>query len=168
MRNELKEISSLSAQLNCKSGLMLYKLLCSKQADFISQNGGVQIDATSFNDADYEAECLDHLGFFISKDNLFSTWINKGADFHVSDVMDACNALNRLSTNEFKLGASFIIDNLHNALTTLGESTQIQTDCLTNILYSISEIEINSTDELNNELNLMVDDQNSQSARLSM
>lgn len=158
MQNELKGLSSSAAQVNCKIGLMLYKVLCSQQANLISRYGGVDINSQAFIDDEYKVGCLEKLGYFIGMDNLLSTWLDKGSDFHVSDVMDACNALNRLSTEDFKQSAGYVLGNLHDGLTKLGESTQAQTQHLTDILYSLEDLELNNIDDFNTEINILIDD----------
>ena len=43
-----------------------------------------------------------NLGYFISYENLFSTWIGMGPDFNVSNVRDALSAFNRLIEPSYK------------------------------------------------------------------
>jgi type I restriction enzyme M protein len=161
--HKLKDISEPLAELNCRSGLMFYKLLCSIQAQFIFEHDDVNIDEDIYESETYESFCLEHLGFYIDDYNLFSNWIKPDLDFNVSNVMDACNALNRLSTPEFKKNASYIVDTLHSSLTKLGESTQVQTRTLSSAVYSIEELGANSIEDVNAELKIMLDNQGSQS-----
>ena len=44
----------------------------------------------------------DRLGYFISYENLFSTWLAKGSDFSVQDVRDALSAFDRLYDDAYK------------------------------------------------------------------
>jgi hypothetical protein len=71
--HKLKDISEPLAELNCRSGLMFYKLLCLMQANFTHENDHVNLDARHFESDKYENTCLKHLGYFIEEDNLFSS-----------------------------------------------------------------------------------------------
>lgn len=51
-----------------------------------------------------------NLGYFISYDNLFSTWLSKGRDFSVQDVRDALSAFSRLiNTTHKKYSREYLI-----------------------------------------------------------
>jgi type I restriction enzyme M protein len=159
---DLKALSEPVAQINCKAGLMFYQLLCTHQAQFIFEHDKVNIDTETFENNKYEDFCLEHLGFYISHDNLMSSWEKKHTDFAVSDVMDACNALNRLSTDDFKKDAGYIVGNFHSSLTQLGESTQTQTKTLWNLVSSIKELDISNIDDVNVELKMLLDNHDNQ------
>ena len=68
-------------------GFIFYKYLSDQEIKFLKEN--------DFDDADIkdlredEIETLEYvqrnIGYFISYENLFSTWISKGRDFDVSD-----------------------------------------------------------------------------------
>jgi type I restriction enzyme M protein len=161
--HKLKDISEPLAELNCRSGLMFYKLLSEVQTEFDQANETAKNEINRYDIADYQEASLKHHCFFIDKCDLFSAWIFKGNDFHVSDVMDACNALSRCSIPEFKKDASYIVDTFHTSLTKLGESTQIQTRVLSSALYSIDELELLNIEDVKDELKIMLDNQGSQS-----
>jgi type I restriction enzyme M protein len=167
MKEQLKEVSSKAAQINCKNGLTLYNMLCLHQAEFIFKNGGVDIDSTAFNDADYEAECKEHLGYFISKDNLYSSWMDKGSDFHVSDVMDACNAFNRHCSDELKQVVGYSMDGLHNSLTTIAASTQEQTRLLSDMMGAMPS-KLTAINDVDYELTRLIDEQHVHNPSMAM
>lgn len=49
---------------------------------------------------EYDAETVkyirDNIGYFIANNDLFSTWLKKGKEFDVSDLIDALSTFNRL------------------------------------------------------------------------
>lgn len=40
-------------------------------------------------------QCQNVIGYFIAYDNLFSTWLQMGKDFNVSNVRDALSAFDK-------------------------------------------------------------------------
>ena len=69
-------------------GFIFYKYLCDKEVQFALKEGYEEDDLLDLSEED--AEAVDYfkrnLGYFISYENLFSTWINKGKDFDVANV----------------------------------------------------------------------------------
>ena len=71
------------------------------------------------NDAKYAEHVRNELGYFISYDNLFSTWLEKGSDFDVSDVTDALNAFNNNIDSVYKKVFEKIFNTLQTGLSKL-------------------------------------------------
>ena len=80
-------------------GFIFYKFLSDKETKFLKEN-----EWTDKNISDYLKEennetviwVQKSIGYFIAYENLFSTWINMGGDFDVSNVTDALSAFSRL------------------------------------------------------------------------
>ena len=81
-----------------------------------------------------------NLGYFISYDNLFSTWLKKGADFSVSNVTDALAAFNRLINPYHKRVYDKIFNTLETGLSKLGENTGAQSKAIRSLIDLIKDI----------------------------
>ena len=84
--------------------------------------------------------CQKRLGYFISYENLFSTWLRKGKDFDVSNVRDALSAFNRLIYKTHKKVFEKIFDTLQTGLSKLGDSSGSQTKAIMGLLELIKDI----------------------------
>ena len=88
-----------------------------------------------------------NLGYFISYDNLFSTWIERGSSFSVSDVRDALSAFNRLIDKNYKKLFEGIFDTLETGLSKLGTTTQQQTKAIRDLLQLIKDVPTDNSQE---------------------
>ena len=79
-------------------------------------------------------------GYFISYENLFSTWIEKGRNFDVSNVRDALSAFSRLINPTHKKVFEKIFDTLQTGLSKLGDSSGAQTKAIAGLLDLIKDI----------------------------
>ena len=79
-------------------GFIFYKYLSDQEIKFLKENDFDDADIKDLreDDIDILEYVQRNIGYFISYENLFSTWISKGRDFDVSDVRDALSAFNRL------------------------------------------------------------------------
>ena len=80
------------------------------------------------------------LGFFISYENLFSTWLAMGSDFDVANVRDALSAFNRLINPSHEKVFSGIFDTLQTGLSKLGGTSGEQTKAIRDLIYLIKDI----------------------------
>ena len=66
-------------------GFIFYKFLSDKEEQFLRKDGWGDEDLEELSEEDTEtvSYCRRQLGYFISYDNLFSTWLSKGKDFDV-------------------------------------------------------------------------------------
>ena len=110
-------------------GFIFYKFLSDKQIQFVRKEDFSDEDIKSLSEGD--AETMEfikkNIGYFITYDNLFSTWIEKGKDFDISDIRDALSAFNRLISPIHKKLFDGIFETLHTGLSKLGESSASQT-----------------------------------------
>ena len=127
-------------------GFIFYKYLCDKAERFAIEEGYSQEDLVNLSEEDSESVDYfkENIGFFISYDNLFSTWIKLGRDFDVSNVRDSLSAFNRLISSEHKKLFDGIFDTLQTGLSKLGESAQAQTKAISQLTHLIKDIPMDS------------------------
>ena len=79
-------------------GFIFYKFLSDKEVKYLKELGLTDSDLPSVTEEDSEMvkAVQDNVGYFISYENLFSTWLSKGSDFNVGNVRDALSAFSRL------------------------------------------------------------------------
>ena len=78
--------------------MVFYKFLSEKEVKYLKSNDWTDeyLPELTEDDADTVESIQKNIGYFISYDNLFSTWLSKGSDFTVQNVRDALSAFNRL------------------------------------------------------------------------
>ncbi|WP_455104817.1 type I restriction-modification system subunit M [Peptostreptococcus sp.] len=123
-------------------GFIFYKYLSDQEIKFLKKN---DFDDAGIKDLrEDEIETLEfvqrNIGYFISYENLFSTWISKGRDFDVSDVRDALSAFNRLIYPTHKKVFDKVFDTLQTGLSKLGDSSNSQTKAISGLLQLIKDI----------------------------
>lgn len=123
-------------------GFIFYKFLSDKEESLLLKNDWTGDDLPELQEEDKETVhfCQEQLGYFISYDNLFSSWLKKGRDFDVSDVRDAISAFNRLISETYKPVFSKIFDTLQTGLSKLGESAGSQTKAISELIQLIKDI----------------------------
>lgn len=82
----------------------------------------------------------NRLGYFISFDNLYSTWRAAGSDFNVADVRVAVAAFDRLILPSRKHVFEDIFRTLETGLSKLGDSATSQTAAIKKLLDLINDI----------------------------
>lgn len=123
-------------------GFIFYKFLSDKEEEvYIKDNGSREgIEDLKEDDLDYVKFFQDKIGYFISYDNLFSTWLAKDKDFDVSNVSDALHAFNRLIADQYKKVYEKIFDTLQTGLSKLGDSSGAQTKAIRGLIHLIKDI----------------------------
>ena len=123
-------------------GFIFYKYLSDKQTQFAVKEGCTQKDIQALSEDD--AETMEHfrtnIGYFISYNDLFSTWIAKGRDFDVSNVRDALSAFSRLINARHKKLFEGIFDTLQTGLSKLGDTAGKQTKAISELIHLIKDI----------------------------
>ena len=78
-------------------GFIFYKFLSEKEEERLRADGydDDSLKEVNEDDRDVVKYCKDKLGYFIPYEYLFSTWLQKGSDFDVSNVRDGLNSFNR-------------------------------------------------------------------------
>src|SRR5690554_6871392 len=123
-------------------GFIFYKYLSEKQLQFVREQDFTEEDILALNEDNTDAVDFikKNIGYFITYDDLFSTWISKGKDFDVSNVRDALSAFSRLISIKHKKLFDGIFNTLETGLSKLGETAGKQTKAINDLLHLIKDI----------------------------
>lgn len=123
-------------------GFIFYKYLSDKELKYLKENGFAEENIKSLTEENHDVvEYLQsNIGYFIAYKDLFSTWIEMGKKFDVSNVRDALSAFNRLVSNPYKKLFDGIFDTLQTGLSKLGDSSGAQTKAISGLLQLIKDI----------------------------
>jgi len=123
-------------------GFIFYKFLSDKEVKYLKENDWTDkyLKELTEEDGDTVESVQKNIGYFISYDNLFSTWIAKGSDFNASDVTDALQAFSRLIDTTHKKVFDGVFTTLETGLSKLGETSGARTKAIRNLLYLIKDI----------------------------
>lgn len=88
-----------------------------------------------------------NIGYFISYNDLFSTWLNKKSDFDISNVRDALNAFSRNISNNSKKVFDGIFNTLQTGLSKLGETSKAQTKAVSDLINLIKDIPMDGSQD---------------------
>ena len=123
-------------------GFIFYKYLSDKELKFLKDNDFTDNDIKALKEDDVETVkyIQDGLGYFIAYNDLFSTWLQMGKDFDVSNVRDALSAFSRLINSSHKKVFERIFDTLQTGLSKLGESSGSQTKSISELIQLIKDI----------------------------
>ena len=85
-------------------GFIFYKYLSDQEIKFLKENDFTEDDIKAVSEEDPETVeyIQQNIGYFIAYENLFSTWLEMGRDFDVSNVRGALSAFSRLIHNSHK------------------------------------------------------------------
>ena len=123
-------------------GFIFYKYLSDREIIFAKKIDYSDEDIKSLSEEDTEA--VEHfkknIGYFISYNDLFSTWVKMGKDFDVSNVRDALSAFSRLISPAHKKLFDGVFDTLQTGLSKLGESAASQTKAISDLIHLIKGI----------------------------
>ena len=112
-------------------GFIFYKFLSDKEVEYLKKN--------DWEDTDIVEQCKN-IGYFISYENLFSTWLKKGKDFDVSNITDALSAFDRLIDSTHRKVFDKIFDTFQTGLSKLGETSGARTKAISDLLGLIKDI----------------------------
>lgn len=123
-------------------GFIFYKYLSDQEIKFLKSKDYTDEDLKTVVEDDEEAVRFiqENIGYFISYENLFSTWLKKKHDFDVSNVRDALAAFSRLINPTHKKVFEKIFDTLQTGLSKLGDSSGAQTKAISGLLDLIKDI----------------------------
>lgn len=123
-------------------GFIFYKYLSDQEVKFLKENEFTEEDIKALTEDD--AETVEYIqknvGYFISYNDLFSTWLEMGRDFDVSNVRDALSAFSRLIYGSHKKVFDGVFDTLQTGLSKLGDSSGSQTKAISGLLQLIKDI----------------------------
>ncbi len=123
-------------------GFIFYKFLSDKEVKYLRELGytNEDMDTVTEDDEEIVENIQKNIGYFISYDNLFSTWLAKGSAFSVANVMDALSAFSRLINSSHKKVFNGVFETLHTGLSKLGDTSSSQTKAISDLLYLIKDI----------------------------
>mgnify|MGYP001030333023 CR=1 FL=1 len=123
-------------------GFIFYKFLSEKEVKYLKENDWTDEYLPDLTEEDIETveRKKKNLGYFISYDNLFSTWLSKGRDFSVQDVRDALSAFSRLINTTHKKVFEGVFDTLQTGLSKLGDSSASQSKAISDLIHLIKDI----------------------------
>ena len=123
-------------------GFIFYKFLSDEEIGILKKDGWTdeELKKLAENDEESVGYCQSELGYFISYENLFTTWLKKGKDFSVANVRDALSAFSRLISDSHKKLFNKIFDTLQTGLSKLGDSAGSQTKAISDLLQLIKDI----------------------------
>ena len=122
-------------------GFIFYKFLSDKEENLLRSMGlSGDLKIVTEDNQRIVRTMQERIGYFISYDNLFSTWLAKKNDFDVSNVRDALSAFNRLINESHKKVFEKIFDTLQTGLSKLGDNSKSQTKAISDLIYLIKDI----------------------------
>ena len=124
-------------------GFIFYKFLSDKLEKFALEQG---LEKSNFADELTEAngELVNHikrnLGYFISYEHLFSTWLAQGSDFNIANVRTAMSAFSRNIAENYISVFDGIFKTLESGLSKLGDTATNQTNAVKDLFVLIADI----------------------------
>lgn len=129
-------------------GFIFYKFLSDQVEQFMYKNEVAPEELAKVlveSDADTVEFVRNQLGYFISYDNLYSTWRASGSDFNVVNVRDALAAFDRLILPSRVHVFKYIFRTLDTGLSKLGTNATSQTKAIKDLLDLINDIPTDGT-----------------------
>ncbi|PNC23165.1 type I restriction-modification system subunit M [Akkermansia muciniphila] len=123
-------------------GFIFYKFLSDKEVKYLKENDWTDkyLPQLKEDDSEVVESVRKNIGYFISYDHLFSTWIAKGSDFSADDVMVALSAFSRLINSSHKEVFSGVFATLETGLSKLGDTSGARTKAIRDLIYLIKDI----------------------------
>lgn len=108
-------------------GFIFYKFLSDKEVKFLKDNGCSDDDLKEITESNAEAVkyCQDNIGYFISYENLNSTWLRTDFKFSSDNVHTALSAFSRLISPTYKKVFDGIFKTLETGLSKLGGTKEV-------------------------------------------
>ena len=140
--NEMRSKIEASEYKDYILGFIFYKFLSEKEEIWLRGQGVEEADMPSITEDDPETVAFvrRNIGYFISYENLYSTWIAKGSDFDVADVTDALSAFSRLVNPDHRHVFDRIFETLETGLSKLGDTSGTRTKAISGLLHLIKDI----------------------------
>ncbi len=124
-------------------GFIFYKFLSDKEVKYLKDNDWTDSDIKEYLNEENQEEVDNirrNVGYFIEYKNLFSTWLDMGSDFNVSNVRDALSSFSRLINASHKKVFDKIFDTLQTGLSKLGDTSGTQTKAISDLIHLIKDI----------------------------
>ena len=123
-------------------GFIFYKYLSERELELFRKEklSEEEIRKVDESDVEYAEHVRQILGYFISYNNLFSTWLEKGSDFDIKDVRDALSDFDRNIDEVYNKVFAKIFNTLQTGMSKLGETSAAQTKSVKKLLRLIKKI----------------------------
>ena len=125
-------------------GFIFYKFLSDQERMFFINEGMTEEDMREClveEDEETVKQAKNNLGYFISYNHLFSTWIdNKDNNFSVAIVKEALSAFSRLINKGHKKVFKDIFKTLDTGISNLGSTDQARTKAIQDLITLIDDI----------------------------
>lgn len=124
-------------------GFIFYKYLSDKEEQWLLSEEYAPEDIREYVNEENEETVRStqrNLGYFIGYKDLFSTWIQMGADFSVDNVRVALSSFTRLISASHKKVFEGIFNTLETGLSKLGDTSKSQTKAVSDLIRLIDEI----------------------------
>ena len=124
-------------------GFIFYKFLSDKLEKFALEQG---LERSNFADelTESNVDLVNHikrnLGYFISYEHLFSTWLAQGSDFNIANVRTAMSAFSRNIAENYISVFDGIFKTLESGLSKLGDTAASQTNAVKDLFVLIADI----------------------------
>ena len=131
-------------------GFIFYKFLSEKEESYLDKISLPKENRKEYvkeENVDIRDNIQKNIGYFISYNDLFSTWLSKKNDFDISDVRDALNAFSRNISEGSKKVFDRIFETLQTGLSKLGDSAKAQTKAVSDLIYLIKDIPMDGTQD---------------------
>ena len=142
LANNLRGKVSAATYKDYMLGFLFYKYLSDKEEKYLINElffEEEELIDVSEQDEKTKRSCMDNLGYFISYDNLFSTWV-KDDDFSIENVTKALSAFERYIGEGYKKVFSNIFSTLSNRLMDLGTTDPERTKNSREIIKLVKSI----------------------------
>lgn len=123
-------------------GFIFYKYLSERELELFRKEKLSEAEIKKVNEKDvkYAKHVRETLGYFISYENLFSTWLSMGNDFDIKNVRDALSDFDQNIDDVYKKVFEKIFNTLQTGLSKLGETSGSQTKAVKKLLKLIKKI----------------------------
>lgn len=123
-------------------GFIFYKFLSDKEVKYLKENDWTDeyLPEVTEDASDVVENVQKNIGYFISYNNLFSTWIAKGSDFSADDVTVALAAFSRKINSSHKKVFEGVFATLETGLSKLGDTSGARTKAIRDLIYLIKDI----------------------------
>jgi len=124
-------------------GFIFYKFLSDKLEKFALEK---DLEKSNFADelTESNVELVNYikrnLGYFISYEHLFSTWLAQGSDFNIANVRTAMSAFSRNIAENYISVFDGIFKTLESGLSKLGDTAASQTNAVKDLFVLIADI----------------------------
>lgn len=123
-------------------GFIFYKFLSDKLEKFVIRQGLEKADfaAELAEEGEFTDFIKENIGYFISHEHLFSTWLAQGADFNIANVRTAMSAFGRNIHDRYTPVFDGIFKTLESGLSKLGDTAASQTTAVKDLFELIKDI----------------------------